>query len=590
MMGPSPRNGKKALVVLNMETGGFEIIPTAEGSEEPTEADHAATTGSASSSKDSVQEPVKDDLEDAIERETITSIDVFEAYHTATKDPVPSDSSAESDTDVVLKSQIAALIEAHSKLIEGVPVETPDVIEDIIAIIEEMKTHLLKLKAVAKVEAPKVDEVEESKGHTDTVKTGIGASFQDVAATLGEIEAMIVSDAAPVVVNPYRGQIFNPAAKEFVPSQSKAESSNNISQTAKAPLTAEEKPSKIQREATTAIAPTEPQDAAVTLTTTQVEGMKAEATDNNNTAPQEVAVTVPTTQTKEAKVEVNNNNTEPEEVAVTVPTTQTEQPKAEAAHNNVAAEVPTAKAITAQATATQTRLTVNRNPHFAAEVKGMTYDKEEAQTKLVEDIDRSERDGNLETLCIVCDKPSSNLCDRCKHAKYCSRECQVADWSLHKKVCADFAGPAADGKRPSPEHRRILFFPTFSTKPELLWAIHHETDDNEWLEFDHADVALFCEKAKVESQPGKRKGHSVLNLMNTLGERSVISKHEGIQNDTDIKCRRIGHMLTAITWTVANSTDNPLQPKLVNKSINALSKPGYLRYVLGIFSSFFGRF
>ena len=52
-------------------------------------------------------------------------------------------------------------------------------------------------------------------------------------------------------------------------------------------------------------------------------------------------------------------------------------------------------------------------------------------------------------------------------------------------------------------------------------------------------------------------------------------------------------MLTAITWTVANPTSNPLQPKLVNQSINALSKPGYLRCVLGRFffvfssSSFF---
>ncbi|KAK4043671.1 hypothetical protein C8A01DRAFT_12841 [Parachaetomium inaequale] len=307
-----------------------------------------------------------------------------------------------------------------------------------------------------------------------------------------------------------RGQIFNPAAKEFVPSQSKTESSSSNSPEAKAPLTVKEEPSEIQREATLTTAPTGPQ-----------------------------------------------------EVAVTVPTTQIEEPKAEAIDNNVAPQ-----AIAAQATAAQTRLTVNRNPHFAAEVKGATYDKEEAQTKLVEDIDRSERDGDLETLCIVCDKPSTQLCNGCKHAKYCSRKCQVADWPLHKKVCADFAGAAAEAKRPSPEHRRILFFPTFSTKPELLWAVHHETDDNEWLEFDHPDLALFCKKAEVESLPGKRKGHSVLNLMNILGKR------------------RIGHMLTAITWTVSKPTSNPLQPRLVNQSINALSKPGYLRPWFGPVSCF----
>jgi hypothetical protein len=161
---------------------------------------------------------------------------------------------------------------------------------------------------------------------------------------------------------------------------------------------------------------------------------------------------------------------------------------------------------------------VTRNPNYAAEIKGLAYDKEEALTKLIEDIDRSERDGDLGELCAACDKKGSSVCNRCKHARYCSRECQVADWPIHKKVCPDFAGAASDDERPSPEHHRILFFPTYSTKPELRWAVHRETENNEWLEFEHPDFDQFMEKAHIKDL-AKHKGHTTLNLMHTLGTR-----------------------------------------------------------------------
>jgi hypothetical protein len=38
-------------------------------------------------------------------------------------------------------------------------------------------------------------------------------------------------------------------------------------------------------------------------------------------------------------------------------------------------------------------------------------------------------------------------------------------------------------------------------------------------------------------------------------------------------------MLTAITFTNPRPLQDPINPKLVNRSINALTKPGYLRYV-----------
>lgn len=38
-------------------------------------------------------------------------------------------------------------------------------------------------------------------------------------------------------------------------------------------------------------------------------------------------------------------------------------------------------------------------------------------------------------------------------------------------------------------------------------------------------------------------------------------------------------MLTAITFTNPRPLQDPINPKLVNRSINALTRPGYLRYV-----------
>jgi uncharacterized protein YjhX (UPF0386 family) len=31
---------------------------------------------------------------------------------------------------------------------------------------------------------------------------------------------------------------------------------------------------------------------------------------------------------------------------------------------------------------------------------------------------------------------ASSVCSRCQAVRYCSRECQLADWKAHKRVCA----------------------------------------------------------------------------------------------------------------------------------------------------------
>ena len=38
-------------------------------------------------------------------------------------------------------------------------------------------------------------------------------------------------------------------------------------------------------------------------------------------------------------------------------------------------------------------------------------------------------------LCWGCDKPGMFQCARCKHGRYCSKECQRKDYPLHRRGC-----------------------------------------------------------------------------------------------------------------------------------------------------------
>lgn len=42
-------------------------------------------------------------------------------------------------------------------------------------------------------------------------------------------------------------------------------------------------------------------------------------------------------------------------------------------------------------------------------------------------------------------------------------------------------------------------------------------------------------------------------------------------------------MIIAATYNLATSPQAPINPQLLNQSVNALTKPGYLRYVCSCF-------
>jgi hypothetical protein len=63
-------------------------------------------------------------------------------------------------------------------------------------------------------------------------------------------------------------------------------------------------------------------------------------------------------------------------------------------------------------------------------------------------------------MCGHCDKPETPMdsaklmkCQRCKLAYYCSRDCQVADWKKHKKLCNELVGIANESPSSTSTHK-----------------------------------------------------------------------------------------------------------------------------------------
>ncbi|KAL2257145.1 hypothetical protein VTK26DRAFT_599 [Humicola hyalothermophila] len=204
---------------------------------------------------------------------------------------------------------------------------------------------------------------------------------------------------------------------------------------------------------------------------------------------------------------------------------------------------------------------VRRNPDYVASVKMSKFDPVLTANRIDQDIDRAKRPGNsVENLCVICDEPTVHFCSGCKIARYCSRDCQAADWAIHKKFCKEFAegATAATCSRPSPDHHRIVYFPAYEENPLLIWGKHTKTDTVDgWMEFEHPDMAKFAAKTGPLT-PFERRGSIILNEYSHL---------EG---------RPIGHCLVLYHFTQV-PLDNPIDHVHLNQSHNALVKRGYLR-------------
>ncbi|ORY67767.1 uncharacterized protein BCR38DRAFT_428100 [Pseudomassariella vexata] len=68
--------------------------------------------------------------------------------------------------------------------------------------------------------------------------------------------------------------------------------------------------------------------------------------------------------------------------------------------------------------------------------------------------------------CAVCWLPGT-LCTQCKSASYCSKTCQKADWPSHQLLCKAIT---RQGTRPTPAHKRALYFPAERRQPEFFWV------------------------------------------------------------------------------------------------------------------------
>jgi hypothetical protein len=69
--------------------------------------------------------------------------------------------------------------------------------------------------------------------------------------------------------------------------------------------------------------------------------------------------------------------------------------------------------------------------------------------------------------CPRCTVAGTKICGGCRNIKYCSAECQQADWPTHKVLCSTFKDFT---QRPSPNKRRIIAFLPGETKPRFIWA------------------------------------------------------------------------------------------------------------------------
>lgn len=67
----------------------------------------------------------------------------------------------------------------------------------------------------------------------------------------------------------------------------------------------------------------------------------------------------------------------------------------------------------------------------------------------------------------MCNTTSAIQCVKCRSTYYCSKDCEKSDFSSHSLLCEQFT---TQPERPSPEHKRAIYFPVERDTPCLIWV------------------------------------------------------------------------------------------------------------------------
>lgn len=84
-------------------------------------------------------------------------------------------------------------------------------------------------------------------------------------------------------------------------------------------------------------------------------------------------------------------------------------------------------------------------------------------------------------VCFTCNKPGIKRCTGCKNARYCSSECQSANWKMHKLLCKAFTQLEP---RPGPNYFRGILFLEDEPLPRFVWNEYFDCDDYTSIELN----------------------------------------------------------------------------------------------------------
>ncbi|KAJ7167577.1 hypothetical protein C8R46DRAFT_1093465 [Mycena filopes] len=142
--------------------------------------------------------------------------------------------------------------------------------------------------------------------------------------------------------------------------------------------------------------------------------------------------------------------------------------------------------------------------------------------------------GHLQRLCTNCGATASNMrrCGRCKRPSYCSKECQVENWPIHRSSCKKFeeSDPSTDPACPVFDavlQAGFIFHFTLIRFPRLTKVCHAAIVD---FAIEPVELADFVKIFNGEVSVGDEKG---LEIMGMVQINSFLPK--GILGETQVK-------------------------------------------------------